>query len=57
MELVHNRSMFVDKQLVKIQEAPEDIPEGETALAVIVVAMLENVDAVKPGDRVELTGI
>jgi len=49
--------MFVDKQLVKIQEAPEDIPEGETALAVIVVAMLENVDAVKPGDRVELTGI
>jgi len=57
MELIHNRSLFVDKQMVKIQEAPEDIPEGETALAVLVQAMLENVDVVKPGDRVEVIGI
>jgi len=47
----------VDKQLVKIQETPEDIPEGETALAMVVQSMLENVDVVKPGDRVELIGI
>ena len=30
MQLVHNRSKFADKQIVRIQEAPEHIPEGET---------------------------
>ena len=30
MAIVHNRSKFTDKQVVKIQEAPEHIPEGET---------------------------
>jgi DNA replication licensing factor MCM4 len=28
MQLVYNCSAFVDKQLVKLQEAPDDIPEG-----------------------------
>ena len=30
MQIVHNRSKFSDKQIVRIQEAPEHIPEGET---------------------------
>ena len=30
MQLVHNRSKFSDKQIVRIQEAPEHIPEGDT---------------------------
>lgn len=55
--MTHNKCLFVDKQMVKIQESPEDIPEGETALAISVQSMLENVDVVKPGDRVELIGI
>ena len=31
MQLVHNRSKFADKQIVRIQEAPEHIPEGDAA--------------------------
>lgn len=57
MELIHNMSKFIDKQYVKLQENPEEIPEGETAQNIIVQAMLENVDQVRPGDRVELIGI
>jgi len=34
MEMVHNRSLFSDKQMVRLQETPDDIPEGETPQAV-----------------------
>ena len=30
MALIHNRSVFNDKQIIRLQEAPEHIPEGET---------------------------
>ena len=30
MRLLHNRSHFLDKQVVRLQEAPERMPEGET---------------------------
>ena len=30
MRIMHNRSGFADKQIIRIQEAPEHIPEGET---------------------------
>ena len=30
MRLLHNRSHFLDKQVVRLQEAPEHMPEGET---------------------------
>ena len=29
MELVHNRCWFADKQMIKLQEAPENIAEGK----------------------------
>jgi DNA replication licensing factor MCM4 len=29
-ELIHNRSFFTDKQHIKIQASPDEIPEGET---------------------------
>jgi DNA replication licensing factor MCM4 len=29
-ELIHNRCLFTDKQLVRLQETPDEIPEGET---------------------------
>lgn len=56
-ELIHNRSSFSDKQHVKLQETPENIPEGETPQTVHLCCYDELVDYVKPGDRVELTGI
>jgi len=57
MKLVHNRSTFFDKQLVKIQETPEAIPDGETPHTIDVYMFDSLVDICKPGDRVEVTGI
>ncbi|XP_076470812.1 DNA replication licensing factor mcm4-like [Babylonia areolata] len=55
--LVHNRSHFSDKQMVKLQESPEDMPAGQTPHTVIVYAHNDLVDTVQPGDRVTVTGI
>ena len=55
--LVHNRSRFSDKQMVKLQEAPDDMPAGQTPHTVILYVHGELVDAVQPGDRVSVTGI
>jgi len=57
MELVHNRCLFKDKQIVRLQENPEDIPQGETPMTVNLCAFEDLVDACKPGDRVQITGI
>lgn len=57
MQLIYNCSAFVDKQLVKLQEAPNDIPEGETPHTVSMFARQDLVDAAKPGDRVTVVGI
>ena len=57
MQLVHNRCSFADKQQVRLQESPEDIPEGETPFTVNLCAFDDMVDVAKPGDRVEVTGI
>eukprot|EP00948_MAST-09A_sp_MAST-9A-sp1_P001448 g1448.t1 len=42
MQIQHNRCFFLDKQLIKLQEAPEAIPE---------------VDVARAGDRCEITGV
>nr|WCZ58672.1 DNA replication licensing factor MCM4 [Seculamonas ecuadoriensis] len=57
MSLIHNQSIFFDKQLIKMQEAPESIPEGETPHTVNACCFHDLVDYIKPGDRVEITGI
>lgn len=57
MVLVHNRSEFSDKQLVKLQETPDAIPDGQTPHSVSLCAYDEIVDICKAGDRVEVTGI
>ncbi|KAG0428240.1 hypothetical protein HPB47_024760 [Ixodes persulcatus] len=49
--LVHNRSQFSDKQIVKLQEAPEDMPAGQTPHTAVIYAHNDLVDAVQPGDR------
>merc|ERR1712018_358209 len=55
--LIHNRSHYSDKQMVKIQESPDDMPPGQTPHTVIIYAHDDLVDAVQPGDRVAVTGI
>ena len=57
MRINHNRSHFHDKQIVRLQEAPEHIPEGETPQSVSMCTWEKLVDVVQPGDRVEITGI
>lgn len=56
-KLKHNLSLFEDKQLVRIQESPENVTDGETPIAVSVVVYGTAVDAVVPGDRVIATGV
>ncbi|KAJ8925954.1 hypothetical protein NQ315_009807 [Exocentrus adspersus] len=55
--LVHNRSQFTDKQMIKLQESPDDMPAGQTPHTVVLFAHNDLVDAVQPGDRVTVTGI
>ncbi|OCT76788.1 hypothetical protein XELAEV_18031991mg [Xenopus laevis] len=57
MALIHNRSMFSDKQMIKLQESPEDMPAGQTPHTTILYGHNDLVDKVQPGDRVNVTGI
>jgi DNA replication licensing factor MCM4 len=57
MIIIHNRCSFNDRQLVRCQESPGDIPQGETPHTVNLCAFDELVDKAKPGDRVQITGI
>jgi len=56
-QLKHNLSEFNDKQMVKIQESPDDMPAGETPHTVTMYCHQDLVDTVQPGDRVIVTGI
>ncbi|XP_038211504.1 DNA replication licensing factor MCM4 [Zerene cesonia] len=56
-QLIHNRSHFSDKQLVKLQEAPDDMPAGRTPATVSVMAHGALVEGVGAGERVAVTGV
>ncbi|GAA35808.2 minichromosome maintenance protein 4 [Clonorchis sinensis] len=56
-QLQHNRCLFVDKQMIKLQESPENMPASQTPHTVSLYAHEDLVDKVKPGDRVMVTGI
>lgn len=57
MQLIHNRCVFADKQVIKLQETPDNVPDGQTPHSVSLCAYDELVDICKAGDRVEVTGI
>eukprot|EP00746_Dinoflagellata_sp_MGD_P098734 gnl/MRDRNA2_/MRDRNA2_39964_c0_seq1.p1 gnl/MRDRNA2_/MRDRNA2_39964_c0~~gnl/MRDRNA2_/MRDRNA2_39964_c0_seq1.p1 ORF type:complete len:886 (+),score=183.35 gnl/MRDRNA2_/MRDRNA2_39964_c0_seq1:352-2658(+) len=56
-EIQHNECVFNDKQMLKLQETPESIPEGETPQTILVYCYDDLVDYVRPGDRITVTGI
>merc|ERR1719426_630031 len=56
-EIIHNDCTFADRQILKLQESPESVPEGETPQNVVICCFDNLVDQVRPGDRVEITGI
>ncbi|KAI9675219.1 MAG: hypothetical protein M1829_003579, partial [Trizodia sp. TS-e1964] len=57
MQIVHNLSGFSDKQVIKLQETPDNVPDGQTPHSVSLCAYDEMVDVCKAGDRIEVTGI
>ncbi|RPA79310.1 MCM-domain-containing protein [Ascobolus immersus RN42] len=57
MQLIHNRSRFADKQTIKLQETPDNVPDGQTPHSVTLLAYDELVDVCKAGDRIEVTGV
>lgn len=57
MQIVHNRCVFADKQVIKLQETPDSVPDGQTPHSVSLCVYDELVDICKAGDRVEVTGI
>lgn len=57
MDIVHNRCLFSDKQIIRIQETPDEIPDGQTPHTVTLCVYDALVDVARPGDRVEVTGI
>ncbi|KAL8826345.1 MAG: hypothetical protein Q9191_003859 [Dirinaria sp. TL-2023a] len=57
MQIVHNRCEFADKQVIKLQETPDSVPDGQTPHSVSLCAYDELVDVCKAGDRIEVTGI
>ena len=57
LQLLHNRSLFSNKQLWRLQETPDKVPAGHTPASLSAFCFDDLVDSVQPGDKVELTGI
>jgi len=56
-QIQHNDCSFNNRQMLKLQETPEGVPEGETPVSVVVYCYDDLVNFVRPGDRVEVSGI
>ncbi|KAI1792411.1 MCM-domain-containing protein [Ganoderma leucocontextum] len=57
MSLVHNRCEFADRQVIRLQETPDAVPDGQTPHTVSLSVYDDLVDVSKPGDRLVVTGI
>ncbi len=57
LKLSAEKSRFIDFQMVRLQELPEDLPPGQLPHYVDVTVLQDLVDNARPGDRVILTGI
>ncbi len=57
LDMDPEHSIFIDFQMVRLQELPEDLPAGQLPHYVEVTVMGDLVDQCRPGDRIMLTGI
>ncbi|KAK0469030.1 cell division control protein 54 [Desarmillaria tabescens] len=57
MSLVHNRCEFADRQVIRLQETPDAVPDGQTPHTVSLSVYDELVDVSKPGDGLIVSGI
>lgn len=51
-EVIYNLSSYADKQYIKFQERPDEVPEGETPININLVVYDDLVDECKPGDSI-----
>jgi len=57
LEINPESSKFIDFQILRLQELPEDLPPGQLPHYVDVSIKQDLVDNARPGDRIILTGI
>lgn len=57
MEVQHNMCQFENRQIIKFQELPEYVPEGDAPRSMNIIAYGYEVDSMKPGDRLEIVGM
>jgi replicative DNA helicase Mcm len=57
LEMDPDTSLFIDFQMVRLQELPEDLPAGHLPHYLEVTVIGDLVDQCRPGDRILLTGI
>ena len=57
LELKPESSRFIDFQIMRLQELPEDLPPGQLPHYIDVTIKQDLVDNARPGDRIILTGI
>jgi replicative DNA helicase Mcm len=57
LEMDPDTSFFIDFQMVRLQELPEDLPAGHLPHYLEVTVIGDLVDQCRPGDRILLTGI
>ncbi|KAL8367124.1 hypothetical protein RB595_008884 [Gaeumannomyces hyphopodioides] len=55
--VMHEKSRFVDQQVIKLQEAPDDVPVGELPRHVLISADRYLTNRVVPGSRCTVMGI
>ncbi|EPR79848.1 DNA replication licensing factor MCM4 component [Spraguea lophii 42_110] len=56
-ELVHSDGEYIDKQIIKIQELSEYIPDGTAPMSLTLIATEDMIDKLIPGDRIKVAGI
>ena len=52
-QFVHNRSIFAVKQLVRLQETPDQVPASQTPASVVTFCFDDLVDQCQPADKVK----
>ena len=57
LEMDIENSLFIDFQLVRLQELTEDLPAGQLPHYIEVTILGDLVDQCRPGDRIMLTGV
>ncbi|KAF7554222.1 hypothetical protein G7Z17_g3083 [Cylindrodendrum hubeiense] len=55
--VMHEKSRFVDQQIIKLQEAPDQVPVGELPRHVLISADRHLTNRVVPGSRCTVMGI